>query len=128
MRPDVYAGRVWATAMITGVILMIYYCFHDGNFDVNFVAPTNGWQSHDPAGGLYLDTWKAIVSDALQVGFGLWGGVLVCLGLYRLAREFKFAPACFSLGAAFIGMAVLLPSLMQPLIGFLVERYPFLVK
>ena len=128
VRPDVYLGRVWATAVVVAIALAAIYACKGGSFDPALVVPLDGWHARDPAGALYVDTWAAIFSDAVQVGFGLWSVVLLVLGLYRLVASRKFVVTCFSLGGAFAGVAFFIPSWTAILAKFLVERYPFLVN
>jgi hypothetical protein len=124
VRPDEYAARVSSTTTVAAIVIIAIYGWSNGSFHPEVIAPLNGWRSHDPSGALYIETWSSILSDAAQIGFGLWGGVLLLTGLWRLAREGKFAPIYFSLGVAFVGMAVILPSLFPILTQWLVSKYP----
>jgi hypothetical protein len=126
VRPDVYAGRIWTTAIIVGLGLVAIYCFKDGNVDLKFVAPVGGFTPRNPEGVLYVERWQAILTDSLQIGFGLWGVELLVRSVYRLAREFKFAPAGFSLGIAFLTFAYFVPALLQALVPLVTDHYPFL--
>jgi hypothetical protein len=112
--------------MFAALVIAGIYAFQNGSFHTEILVPMNGWHPRDPSGALYIETWSAILSDACQVGFGLWGGVLLLKGLWRIAREGKFAPIYFSLGVAFVGMAVAIPALFPILNQWLVHHYPAL--
>jgi hypothetical protein len=126
VRPDVYAGRIWSTAIIGGLVLIGIYCYKDGNFDLKMVAPMAQFSPRNPEGVLYIERWQAILSDSLQIGFGLWGAELLGRALYRVAREFKFTPEAFSLGIAFLTFAYFAPALLQALVPLVTEHYPIL--
>lgn len=125
-RPDEYAAKISSTMTVAAIVIAGLYGFNNGAFHPELLAPLNGWHAHDPSGALYVDTWSAILADAAQVAFGLWGGVLVLTGLWRIAREGKFAPVYFSMGVAFIGMAVILPSVFPIVVKWLISKYPAL--
>jgi hypothetical protein len=126
VRPDEYAARISSTTMVAALVIAGIYAFQNGSFQTDIVVPMNGWHPRSPSGALYIETWSAILSDAAQVGFGLWGGVLLVKGLWYIAREGKFAPIYFSLGVAFVGMAVFIPALFPILSQWLMQHYPAL--
>ena len=133
VRPDDYLGRVWATATIVALILAAMASWKHGQFDTTGVLPSGlipdgRWTAHDPAGGLYVETWATILVNSMQAGFGLWGAVLIVIGFFRIFTAHKYVFACFSLGAAFIGFAFVLPSMTQALLKIAVEHYPLLVQ
>jgi len=127
VRPDLYLGRVSTTVLLAVIALAAVYCFHNGQFDTKFVIPPAGeFKARDPAGGLYVDTWMAIAADAVQVGFGLWGGILVLMGLYKILFARRFVLTAFTLGGAFLGMTYFLPFWTPSLLKWLIEKYPIL--
>ncbi len=127
VRPDVYLGRVSTTAMLAVIALAAVYSFHDGQFDTKFVIPPGGdFKPRDPAGGLYVKTWMDIAADSLQAGFGLWGVVLVLMGLYKALFARRFVLTAFTLGGAFLGMTYFIPFWTPPLLKWLMEKYPIL--
>ena len=126
VRPDVYAGRIWSTAIIVGLGLIAIYCFKDGNFDLKLVVPLGKFVARNPEGVLYIERWQAILTDSLQIGFGLWGAELLLRAVYRVAREFKFTPEAFSLGIAFLTFAYFVPALLQALVPLVIQHYPVL--
>lgn len=127
VRPEVYLGRVSTTALLAVIALAAVYCFHNGQFDTKFVIPPAGeFKPRDPGGGLYVDTWMAIAADAAQVGFGLWGGILVLMGIYKLFSARRFVLTAFTLGGAFLGMTYFIPFWTPTLLKWLVEKYPML--
>ena len=127
VRPDVYLGRVSTTILLAVIVLGAVYCFHDGQFDTKFVIPPAGeFKPRDPAGGLYADTWMAIFADAVQASFGLWGGILVLIGIYKILFARRFVLTAFTLGGAFLGMTYFVPYWTPTLLKWLLEKYPVL--
>lgn len=50
VRPDVYLGRVWGTAVVAVLALSAIYAYKGGSFDPALVEPLDGWHARDPAG------------------------------------------------------------------------------
>jgi hypothetical protein len=129
VRPEDYLFKVWLTALAAAVYLIYATSTKSGNFDLSSIMPAGGtWQSHDPAGGLYLETWSTILVNCLQAGFALWGAILLFLGLFRVFSNHKYVFACFYLGCAFLGFALVLPNWTQTLLNMLIEKCPLLVQ
>lgn len=128
VRPEEYLLRVWASSVIVG----IYFCYvaatRNGNFDMALLIPFGGWHSHDPSGGVYVETWANIIAFSLQGAFIFWGSILFFLGSYRAFKKDKYVFACFYLASAFIGFALVLPNWTQTLFNMLVEKCPALVQ
>lgn len=129
VRPQDYLLNVWLTAIVAAVPFSYFAANGSGNFELSMLIPLGGiWQGHDPAGGLYLETWGSILVNSLQAGFGLWGAVLIFLGVFRVFTSHKYVFACFYLGIAFLGFALVLPNWTQILLGMLIEKCPILVQ
>lgn len=129
VRFDDYMLRVWVTSVLAGAVVAYLVASRGGQFDLNIILPSGGvWHARDPQGALYIETWGTILVNAMQVGFGLWGAVLIFLGSYRAFTAHKFVFGCFSLGIAFVGFALVLPSWTQILLNMIVERCPMLVS
>ena len=128
VRPDVYIGWAWATFWVAVLVWAGVFSYKDGVFDLSCIVPVplGTWHSHDPAGGLYIETWATILVDSMQAGFGIWGVVLILSGLYRAVTTQKAFISCFSLGGAFLGFAWFLPSWARPLLKMVADHYPFL--
>ncbi|MBX9690453.1 MAG: hypothetical protein K2X27_27305 [Candidatus Obscuribacterales bacterium] len=128
LRPSEYLFRVWLTSILSGAYFAYSSASVSGQFDAKLLIPFGGWHAHNPSGGLYMETWGTILVDSLQAGFGLWGAVLIFLGLYRVFSAHKYVFACFYLGIAFLGFVLVLPNWTQILLGMLVEKCPLLVQ
>ena len=128
VRFDDYLNRVWITSALASLLFAYLAGTRSGAFELSNLIPSGAWQGHDPTGVLYMETWSTILVDALQAGFGLWGAVLIFLGVFRACTAHKFVFGCFSIGIAFIGFVLVLPSWTQTLLGMIIERCPILVK
>lgn len=128
VRLDDYLLKVWVTSILAGLVFAYLAGTRSGAFNLANLMPMGGWQGHDPSGVLYMETWSTVLVDAMQAGFGLWGGILIFLGVYRAASSHQFVFGCFSLGIAFIGFVLVLPGWTQTLLGMIIERCPFLVQ
>ncbi len=129
VRPEKYLFRVWITAIIAGGYFSYVAASKFGQYDLSLLIPLTGrWQGHDPAGGLYMETWSTILVDSLQTGFAIWAAVLILLGVFRIFTSHKYVFACFYLGIAFFGFALGLPNWTQVLLNMLIERCPLLVQ
>ncbi len=128
IHPQEYLLRVWITAIVAGGIFAYFTASKNGTFELSLLIPPGGvWKGHDPSGGLYMETWGTLLVNGLQAGFGLWGGILIFLGVFRACTAHKFVFACFYLGIAFIGFALMLPNWTQILLNMLIEKCPALV-
>jgi len=128
VRPDDYLGRAWLTTIVAAIGFAAYTAYRGGQFDLSVVMPAGGWHPRDPYGTLYVETWATILVDGLQAGFGLWGAVLIFLGVYKLVSVPKFLFTYFSLGGAFVAFAFFLPSWTVPLLKLACQHYPFLTQ
>lgn len=103
--------------------------WHDDQIALGYLFPTDWkWHAHDIRGGLYVETWCTIVINAFQVGLGVWGGLLLGLGIKRILTGHKYFFGCFSLGLTFCGFAYFLPMMAQPFFQMLADRMPYLMK
>ncbi len=130
MRPDVFIGRAWLTFWVALIVWSGITVFRNGQVQAAYLVPMplGTWQVHDPAGGLYVETWATILVDSLQAGFGLWGVILLITGVWRAITTHKAFISCFSLGGAFLGFTYFLPSWAPVLLKLVVEHYPVLAQ
>lgn len=130
VHPDVYIGRAWATCWLAALVLAALAAYKNGVLDAAYLVPLpfGTWQTHDPGGGLFIETWATIAVNALQFGFGIWGAVLIFTGVYRAATTRKAFMFCLTLGAAFLAFTYFLPIWTPPALKFATDQYPFLVQ
>lgn len=129
IRPDEFMGRVWLTATVIIITLSVMTVVPTGQqADINNLLPMGNWHPRNPGGAAYIELWATILVNASQISFGIWGGILLLTGVKRLITSNKFVFGCLFLGMCFIGIAVALPSCVQPLLQIAVNQYPVLMQ
>lgn len=129
VHPKDYFLRVWITSLVACVFFAYGQATQSISFDSSALFPPGGhWQSHDPTGRLYLQTWSTILINSLQTGFAVWGIVLLLLGIFRIFSSHKYVFACFYLGFAFMGFCIVLPGWTETLLNLLIDKCPVLVQ
>lgn len=129
VRPNDFMGRVWLTAIVVWLALSGMAICPDGSrVVIGNVVPMGDWHPLNPSGQLYVEVWSTILVNANQIAFGLWGGVLLLMGVKRLVTGNKYVFGCFFLGIAFIGIACALPSCVQAILQIVVQKFPALMQ
>ncbi len=129
VRPADFMARVWITAAVISIGLgAMTVCPNGGQLEFGNLIPLGPWHSRNPLGLPYLEIWSNILVNSSQIAFGLWGGILICMGIKRLLSANKFVFGCFFMAITFIGIAAALPSCVQSLLQIAIERYPVLMQ
>lgn len=128
VRPADYMGWVLLTALVVAAFMSWQEIYAGGELHFLNLVPLDSWHAHDPRGLLYIETWMNIGTNAFQLGFFIWGTVLILLGVVRLVAKHRYVFACFFLGIGFVGIALALPRCILPLVQLAVERFPFLAN
>lgn len=128
VRPEIYISNATWTAILVGVALAGLAAWRNETINPLLIAPLNGWHAKNPDGALYIEIWANILANSVQVGFGLWGAVLFCLGLGRLLFAQKFIRSCFAFAIVFLIIAFGAPPLVQFAFTTAIDTYPELIK
>jgi hypothetical protein len=128
VRPDAYLTNAWWTAVLFTLGLFAYAAYRPGAVDPSLAMPVSGWHTRNPEGVLYVELWANIVANAIQASFGFWGGWLFLLGLGRIVFSRTYVKTCFSLGAAFVVVAVATPYLVAALTNLIADKFPTLLN